>query len=118
MNERIKQLYEQSQTDEGWYDTEKFTELLLLDVMELQCLSERERKEICLAYGIDYKPKMMKHPLYGALFAEDEWNEAVDAGYFNSDDGSGYWATKTEYAYFSCWNQRPEWATHVLWFNK
>ena len=61
---------------------------------------------------------MMKNPDYGDLFTADEWLEASDAGYFISDDGSGYWATEKEHSTVSCWSIKPDWATHVLWFNK
>ena len=98
--------------------TSKFAELLIRDVMETRNMGESDREHLCSYYGLEYKPVMMKHPEYGDLYQLDEWDEAVNAGYFNSDDGSGYWATKTEYAHVSCWDECPEWATHILWFNK
>ena len=130
MNERIKAITGRVLDEivpETWttlgYDKIKqiqyrTAELLLLDVMELQCLSEWERQSVCSAYGLEYKPIMMNHPSYGDLFQLDEWDEYVKCGAFNSDDGSGYWATKTQYAHISCWDQMPDWATHILWFNK
>ena len=129
MNERIKEIrvkavnYTNELKPLGltmWELTcnQKFAELLLRDVMETQKMGEWDREHLCLYYGLEYTPVMMKHPEYGDLYQLDEWDEAVDAGYFNSDDGSGYWATKTEYAHISCWDEMPVWATHILWFNK
>ena len=126
MNNRIKELEMLCYEERGDYhlgsirqlNVEKFAELLLRDVMETQDLDEWEREQLCELYGLDYKPTMMDHPEYGDLFSLDEWEKAMHAGWFNSDDGSGYWATKTQYAHVSCWDECPEWATHVLWFNK
>lgn len=63
---------------------------------------------------------MRSHPGYGDLFNLDEWAEFVRCGAVTYDDGSGYWATATEYDEFAdvFFQAKPTWATHVLWFNK
>lgn len=40
------------------------------------------------------------------------------SGFLNSDDGTGYWATATHRSGIPVHAARPDWATHVLWFNK
>lgn len=47
-----------------------------------------------------------------------EFIEDADNGYLMSDDGSGYWATETMRSNISCWSERPQWATHVCWYNR
>lgn len=58
-------------------------------------------------------------PEYVDLFSIKEWNNYIKSGAIAPDDGVGYWATEVymnreAYAF----DQRPEWATHVAWFNK
>lgn len=54
----------------------------------------------------------------GDLMTLDDWEENVRCGMFTPDDGTGYPATVNGYdRNSSCWNI-PEWATHVMWFNK
>lgn len=47
-----------------------------------------------------------------------EFLEDAASGFFTGDDGHGYWATNDKVSSVSCWQDRPEWATHVCWFNK
>ena len=46
-------------------------------------------------------------------FLQDE-----EAGFLTGNDGSGFWATATHRSDLSTYAPRPEWATHVLWFNR
>ena len=64
--------------------------------------------------------RMENIPDYADLISADEFSKLVDAGGFVSSDGSGCWATKFYMDNDSnVWaSSRPEWATHVAWFNK
>lgn len=52
------------------------------------------------------------------LMSAEEFLDYADSGAFISDDGSGYWATDKKISNVSCWSQKPDWATHVCWFNR
>ena len=54
---------------------------------------------------------------YGDLFTADVFGPN---SFFKEYDGSGYWATDKHYApQVSVFKYpKPEWATHVMWFNK
>lgn len=54
----------------------------------------------------------------GDYMTAEEFRGCVGAGLFTYDDGSGNWCTETELSDVSCWTIRPEWATHVMWYNK
>lgn len=49
-----------------------------------------------------------------------EWSACRGSQAIIPDDGSGYWATSSHYSWdfpvFS--TPKPDWATHVVWFNK
>ena len=68
------------------------------------------------------KRRMEPLPDYGDLIPLTEWRECVASGGFIPYDGTGYWATSKEMDRASdVWDQDripPEWATHVMWFNK
>lgn len=68
---------------------------------------------------------------YGDLIPIKEWINTVNCGGFTDYDGSGQLATKRNDGQWLVSNQHvypsdvtflklkfPEWATHVLWFNK
>ena len=137
MNERIKELAKQA-GGEFWQrmesdgvinkeafvtfdppqSLEKFAELIIKDA----CvgLYTHDVMDIYARYGIEYKPEMRpvdKH--YCDFMTVEEWEEACESGCFISDDGSGHWATATQESYLSVWSvEKPEWATHVAWYNK
>lgn len=49
----------------------------------------------------------------------DEFYGGISSGCITDDDGSGYWATDTRCSNMYVFeNKRPEWATHVVWYNK
>jgi hypothetical protein len=60
----------------------------------------------------------------GHLMTWDEFGEACDAGEFIDYDGHGYLATETQVSDRRIWPSnmkdavRPDWCTHVLWFNR
>lgn len=59
------------------------------------------------------------HPYYGDVMKASVWEEQVRNGMFTPDDGIGYWATETKMRPDTdCFDGCPEWATHVVWFNK
>lgn len=68
--------------------------------------------------------KMVPHEDYGDLMTSKEFASSVKSSFFTSWDGSGYWATITEMDRESPvfvddkFTKKPEWATHVMWFNK
>jgi hypothetical protein len=59
-----------------------------------------------------------RHPKYGDLMTLEEFEENVACFAITPDDGSGVWATESLVSPFSCWGDRPEEATHVMWYNK
>lgn len=63
-------------------------------------------------------PDMKSNEDYGELIPIQEF---FDSEAFTDSDGTGYWVTSTHYDNKSdvfTPNSRPEWATHVMWFNK
>lgn len=70
--------------------------------------------------------KFEEIPDYGTLILVEDWLDSCKDGFFIDYDGWGYWATEfqmsnirvnpsdTENPEFN----PPEWATHVMWFNK
>ena len=52
------------------------------------------------------------------LMTAEEFKEHTDCGGIMSCDGHGNWATDKMVSEVSCWNEKPEWATHVCWYNK
>lgn len=54
---------------------------------------------------------------HGFMTAE-EFVEAENDGFLTGDDGNGVWATETHKSDISTRADRPDWATHVLWFNR
>lgn len=47
------------------------------------------------------------------------WQQASADHLFIPYDGDGYWATATHESRMSVWRfDKPEWATHVAWYNK
>lgn len=61
-------------------------------------------------------------PDYGDLMTLEDWDACVACGGFIPYDGSGCWATNNKMDQSSnVWSKtalRPEWATHVVWFNR
>lgn len=58
---------------------------------------------------------------FGDLMTVEEWLDAVAHGGFIPSDGFGHWATVNEMDVSSnVWKTRipPEWATHVVWYNR
>jgi hypothetical protein len=49
------------------------------------------------------------------MTAED-WFGQCGLGFIESD-GCGYWATDKLHGYETAFNPKPDWATHVVWFN-
>ena len=57
---------------------------------------------------------------FGDKFSAEEWiNEGLRDHMFIPSDGCGYWATNKGYSYehAGLWGRKPEWATHVIWYN-
>lgn len=65
-------------------------------------------------------PKLVPLPDCGDLISMAEWLANVECAAFVPYDGSGHWATQDGMDQSSdVWSsQPPEWATHVMWFNK
>lgn len=58
-------------------------------------------------------------PDYGDLMTIESFNSAVESEFITDWDGTGYWATDKEISRIDCFdNDQPDWATHVVWFNK
>lgn len=63
---------------------------------------------------------LKKIPDYAEIMTAEEWEKAVEAGAYIPYDGSGYWAIKDKGMDTNtyCFGPKPDWATHVAWFNK
>lgn len=56
---------------------------------------------------------------FADVMTKEEWEEQVSYGVFVPYDGNGYWGTETHFSRkVHCWQEAPEGATHVHWFNK
>jgi hypothetical protein len=65
------------------------------------------------------EPSLEPNPGYGELFtAEDFLKEIQRGSIIPYEDGSAYWATSTHHEQKRYTAVKPEWATHVMWFNK
>jgi hypothetical protein len=47
-----------------------------------------------------------------------DWKKNVIAGYFNNDDGNGYWVKDGLACRDEVFSSKPEDATHMVWYNK
>jgi hypothetical protein len=52
------------------------------------------------------------------LMSAEEFMQDEESGGITGDDGHGYWATDKKVSNVSCWREKPEWATHVCWYNR
>ena len=70
-------------------------------------------------------------PPYGDLMTAEEFITEVKRGSFIPYDGDRYWATATGESRLNVWEtlqnsrdmkvwetKKPEWATHVMWYNR
>lgn len=56
---------------------------------------------------------------YSDVMTLEEWKESVNCGCFIPDDGTGYYGTENAYSYkYDSFDEAPEGATHVHWYNK
>ena len=56
---------------------------------------------------------------FADVMTAEEWNEAVSQGWFNNDDGSGYWVKDGKECREAEVFHSPQLdATHVAWYNK
>lgn len=59
------------------------------------------------------------HDEYCDLFTASEFVDLNKAGAILPYDGSGYWATESGFSYdHDCFKAKPDWATHIAWYNK
>lgn len=52
------------------------------------------------------------------LMLAADYLEDCDDGFLTADDGTGYWATATHKSELSIYSPQPDWATHVVWYNR
>jgi hypothetical protein len=52
------------------------------------------------------------------LMSAEEFLMDEESGTIIDDDGCGYWATLDKVSDVSCFSEKPDWATHVCWYNK
>ena len=52
------------------------------------------------------------------LFTLTEWVQAIKLGLIAPDDGSGFWGTVKGESTVSCFEDKPAWASHVIWYAK
>lgn len=69
-------------------------------------------------------PNLVQIPDFADVIPIQEWLMGVNMGFYNSDDGDGFWATKTHQLKdddFNIWQDvanHPSWTTHVAWYDK
>lgn len=62
---------------------------------------------------------LTKFPRYGDVMLLSEFQDCMKSGMITPYDGEGCYATSEGFDdYWSCFSDPPEWATHVVWFNK
>jgi hypothetical protein len=67
----------------------------------------------------DFTNKREPIPDYARIMTVEEWVGGLESTAFTPDDGSGYWATeKIMDRNCDAFDKKPDWATHVAWFNK
>lgn len=52
------------------------------------------------------------------IFTLSEWTRAMSLGIIGPDDGIGYWGTLSGESNIKCFEARPTWATHIIWYNE
>lgn len=53
------------------------------------------------------------------VYTLTEWKQVREYNAIAPYDGNGYWSNGTHYSYdYDCFEPKPKWATHVVWFNK
>jgi hypothetical protein len=57
-------------------------------------------------------------PEAGDLMTLAEYQEAEADNFLTADDGFGEYATETQVSNIDTSEPAPEWATHVVWYNK
>ena len=62
--------------------------------------------------------ELISYTQVGCKYTLEEFKAAVEEGSITDDDGQGYWGTGLGYSHIDCFDEKPEWATHVAWFNK
>lgn len=121
MNDLIKELSEESGITQYIAANNKYLERFAELIIKECCSTVNENSErfILKRFGIEYKPRMRKHDNYSDIFTIEEFENDRSMGALISDDGSGYWSTETERSNISVWSyEKPEWATHVAWYNR
>jgi hypothetical protein len=61
--------------------------------------------------------KMSRFDLDCKMTSKEFLEMSLD-GSITPDDGIGYWSTNFEVSNVNCFSQKPDWATHVCWYNK
>ena len=124
INRLIEQAYDEVPHERDWdavsrvFNKEKFAKLLIKDICN--GLFIEDAKYIHDKYDMVFEPEMSKLDLKsGDLMTVKEFISHRDARVFLPYDGSGNWATATHESNWSVWTiEKPEWATHVMWYNK
>lgn len=121
MNKKIEELLSKcNYITDGTCDLgreEMLIKLVAKDIADK--LWKENKKEIYGVYGIPYEPNWVEvESCGGDLLTVEEFNKHLDKGSIICDDGDGYWATETKKSDESVWIvDKPEWATHVIWYN-
>jgi len=58
-------------------------------------------------------------PGYADVMTAKDWAESVECGAFIPSDGTGFWCKgEKQESVVDSFATKPEWATHVAWYNK
>ena len=52
------------------------------------------------------------------LMTAEEFADGEECGMLTGDDGNGVWATASHKSELTTYATKPEWATHVVWYNR
>lgn len=56
-------------------------------------------------------------PDYADVFDLEEWDSVRACGGIIPNDGCGFWCKGGQESTVDCFATRPDWATHVAWYN-
>ena len=96
---------------------ENFAELLLREGSI--GFSTGAKKRLLESFGFEYHIKWSKNDKDDYILTIEEWDEAVETHCIMDFDGHGYWSKEDAHSDLMVFEvDQPDWATHVVWYNK
>lgn len=94
---------------------------------DIALLIEAQERIVAKANDRIKELKIKRGPLFilldddekeSCLMTAEEFEDDENSGMLTSDDGSGVWATSTHKSELTTYAPKPQWATHVVWYNR